>query len=43
MSRMRSARSSARSLSAEATEAWCFNNIAVSSSGIPPDRPVYAA
>jgi hypothetical protein len=41
VSRMRSARSSASRLTADATEAWCVENIAVSSSGLPQDRLVW--
>ena len=38
VSRMRSSRSSATRLSAEAAETWCFDNIAVSASGLPLDN-----
>ena len=41
ISRMRSARSSASRLTADAAEAWCLDNIAVASSGLPQDRPVW--
>jgi hypothetical protein len=41
ISRMRTVRSAASRLSAEAAEAWCLDNIAVSSSGLPRDRPVW--
>jgi hypothetical protein len=41
VSRMRSARSSASRLSADAAEAWCVENIAVSSSGLPRDTPLW--
>jgi hypothetical protein len=41
VSRMRSARSSASRLTAEAAETWCLDNIAVSSVGLPADTPVW--
>ncbi len=41
ISRMRTARSSVSGLTADAAEAWCLENIAVSTSGLPPDRPVW--
>jgi hypothetical protein len=41
VSRMRSSRSSATRLSAEAAETWCLDNIAVSASGLPDDKPVW--
>ena len=41
VSRMRSHRSSAFRLDAQAAEAWCLDNIAVPSSGLPPERPVW--
>jgi hypothetical protein len=41
ISRMRTTRSSASRLTADAAEAWCLDNIAVSSSGLPRDKPVW--
>ena len=41
VSRMRTHRSSAFRLNAEAAEAWCLDNMAVSSSGLPPERRVW--
>jgi hypothetical protein len=41
ISRMRSARSSASRLSANAAETWCLDNIAVSTVGLAPDRLVW--
>jgi hypothetical protein len=38
---MRTVRSAVSRLSADAAEAWCLDNIAVSSSGLPRDRPVW--
>ena len=41
VSRMRTHRSSAFRLNAQAAEAWCLDNMAMSSSGLPPERPVW--
>src|SRR5688572_455620 len=41
ISRMRTTRSAASQLSADAAEAWCLDNIAVSSSGLPRDKPLW--
>jgi hypothetical protein len=41
ISRMRTSRSAASRLSADAAETWCLDNIAVSSSGLPRDTPVW--
>jgi len=41
ISRMRSARSSASRLTSDAAEAWCLDNIAVSTAGLVPDRMVW--
>jgi hypothetical protein len=41
VSRMRTARSSASRLTADAAETWCLDNIAVSSAGLPLDTPVW--
>ena len=41
ISRMRTIRSAASRLSADAAEAWCLDNIAVASSGLPRDKPVW--
>jgi hypothetical protein len=41
VSRMRKTRSSASRLTADAAEAWCLDNIAVSSVGVPLDTPVW--
>jgi hypothetical protein len=41
ISRMRTVRSAASRLSADAAEAWCLDNIAVSSSGLARDKPVW--
>ena len=41
ISRMRTSRSAATRLSADAAEAWCLDNIAVASSGLPRDTPVW--
>jgi hypothetical protein len=32
---------SAANLSASATEAWCLENLAISATGLPPDRPFW--
>jgi hypothetical protein len=41
ISRMRTVRSAASRLTADAAETWCLENIAVSSSGLPRDKPVW--
>jgi hypothetical protein len=41
ISRMRTSRSAASRLSADAAEAWCLDNIAVTSSGLPRDTSVW--
>jgi hypothetical protein len=41
ISRMRTVRSAASRLTAGDAEAWCLDNIAVSSSGLPRDKPVW--
>jgi hypothetical protein len=41
ISRMRTTRSSVSRLDANAAEAWCLDNIAVASSGLPTDKPVW--
>jgi hypothetical protein len=41
VARVRSARASAAHLSASAAEAWCLDNLAVPTTGLSTDRPVY--
>jgi hypothetical protein len=41
VARMRSKHNSAPNLSAAGAEAWCIENIALSSSGLPQDAPIY--
>ena len=39
--RMRTARTSASHLSAEAAEAWCLDHLSVPAGGLTTDKPVY--
>lgn len=41
IARMRSTRSSVSHLSAAAAETWCMDNMAVSSGGLPDEKPVW--
>lgn len=41
VTRMRSTRSHASHMTAEAAESWCVENMSFSPSGIQPDRPIY--